>query len=155
VSQKFTNTQRPHSNDKEIAMKPAPVTRVVNLCSGGARKAAAVPMTFPAAAVGRQPRKLRLTPRELEVLALLCEGLSNKLICRRLDICTGTVKCHVASILQALGVSSRLQAVIAAHRLGLLDAPPQDEADDGAPADDSFAAAVRPPFSERGIRIGA
>jgi DNA-binding CsgD family transcriptional regulator len=69
-------------------------------------------------------RKPRLTAREVEVLALLCEGLSNKLICRRLNICTGTVKCHVASILDTLGVASRLQAVVAAHRLGLISESP-------------------------------
>ena len=60
-----------------------------------------------------------LTPRQLEVLALLCEGLPNKLIGRRLNIANATVKIHVARILRALNVSSRLQAVIAARRLGL------------------------------------
>lgn len=104
-------------------MKTVPVVRVVSLCTGSSRNAARserAPTTqtreFPADGV----RKPRLTARELEVLALLCEGLSNKLICRRLNICTGTVKCHVASILDTLGVSSRLQAVVAAHRLGLV-----------------------------------
>ena len=63
---------------------------------------------------------VHLTPRQLEVLALLCEGLPNKMICRRLNICTGTVKVHIGSILRELGVSSRLQAVVAAHRCGLL-----------------------------------
>ena len=59
------------------------------------------------------------TPRQLEVLALLCEGLPNKLICRRLDIATGTVKVHISCILRELGVASRLQAVVAAGRCGL------------------------------------
>jgi DNA-binding CsgD family transcriptional regulator len=63
-----------------------------------------------------------LTPRETEVLALLCEGLPNKLIERRLGIGAGTVKCHVANILSKLGVASRLQAVVEAHRRGLLAA---------------------------------
>ncbi len=66
---------------------------------------------------------VRLTPRQLEVLALLCEGLPNKLICRRLNISTGTVKIHIGSIMRELGVSSRLQAVVAAHRCGLLREP--------------------------------
>ena len=61
----------------------------------------------------------RLTPRQLDVLELLCEGLPNKLIGRRLNISSATVKIHVASILQALNVSSRLQAVIVACSLGL------------------------------------
>ena len=68
-----------------------------------------------------QPRSaVRLTPRELEVLALLCEGLPNKLISRRLDISSATVKCHISRILSELGVSSRLQAVVAAARRGLV-----------------------------------
>jgi DNA-binding CsgD family transcriptional regulator len=66
---------------------------------------------------------LRLTPRQLEVLALLCEGLPNKLICRRLSISAGTVKAHISSILRELGVASRLQAVVAARRSGLIGEP--------------------------------
>ena len=53
-----------------------------------------------------------LTPRQLEVLALLCEGLPNKLICRALNIATGTVKVHISCILRELGATSRLQAVV-------------------------------------------
>jgi DNA-binding NarL/FixJ family response regulator len=66
-------------------------------------------------------RPIRLTQRELEVLALLCQGLPNKLISRRLEISSATVKCHISRILNELGVSSRLQAVIAASRYGLLN----------------------------------
>ena len=66
-------------------------------------------------------RSEQLTPRQIEVLSLLCEGLSNKLIGRRLNISSATVKLHVASILRVLRVSSRLQAVIAARSLGLVD----------------------------------
>ena len=69
---------------------------------------------------------IHLTARQLEVLALLCEGLPNKLICRRLDIAPGTAKAHISSILRELGVASRLQAVVAARRLGLLDAAQED-----------------------------
>ena len=68
----------------------------------------------------QEPGRVRLTPRELEVLALLCEGMPNKLIGRRLDISEGTVKIHVGKILGELGVSSRLQAVVAAHRRGIV-----------------------------------
>ena len=73
-------------------------------------------------AVPRVPREVmlpHLTPRQLEVLLLLCEGLPNKLICRRLNIATGTVKVHISVILRELGVTSRLQAVVAASRSGL------------------------------------
>jgi DNA-binding NarL/FixJ family response regulator len=68
----------------------------------------------------RHAPAVHLTPRQLEVLALLCEGLPNKLICRRLNIASGTVKAHISSILHELGVASRLQAVVAARRHGLL-----------------------------------
>lgn len=63
---------------------------------------------------------LHLTPRQLEVLALLGEGLPNKLICRQLNISSGTVKVHISCILRELGVTSRLQAVIWARRHGLI-----------------------------------
>ena len=63
---------------------------------------------------------IHLTPRQLEVLALLCEGLPNKLIGRRLNIAGATVKIHVTGILRALNVTNRLQAIIAARRLGLV-----------------------------------
>ena len=66
-------------------------------------------------------RAIRLTPRELEVLALLGEGLPNKLMSRRLGISSATVKCHISRILNELGVSSRLQALVAAARCGLLN----------------------------------
>jgi DNA-binding CsgD family transcriptional regulator len=81
---------------------------------------------WPAAtAPGRDSPKagrIRLTPRQLEVLALLCEGHSNKLICQRLNIAVGTVRVHIGHILRELGVSNRLQAVVSAFRLGLVRA---------------------------------
>src|SRR5688500_12254723 len=58
---------------------------------------------------------VRLTPREREVLSLLCQGLSNKAIGRRLDIAVATVKVHVGNILRALDVSTRLEAVLLAR----------------------------------------
>jgi two-component system nitrate/nitrite response regulator NarL len=61
-----------------------------------------------------------LTPRELEVLRLLAEGLPNKTIAARLDISEHTVKYHVNTILGKLGVTSRTEAVVRATRLGLI-----------------------------------
>jgi DNA-binding NarL/FixJ family response regulator len=61
-----------------------------------------------------------LTPRELEVLRLLAEGLPNKSIARRLGISEHTVKFHVNAILGKLGVASRTEAVVRATRLGLI-----------------------------------
>ena len=60
-----------------------------------------------------------LTERQLEVLALLVQGISNKGICQRLGISENTVKVHVSAIFRILGVANRTQAVLAAYRLGI------------------------------------
>jgi DNA-binding NarL/FixJ family response regulator len=62
----------------------------------------------------------QLTPRELQVLQLLAEGLPNKAIARQLGISEHTVKFHVNAILGKLGAQSRTDAVVRATRLGLL-----------------------------------
>jgi DNA-binding NarL/FixJ family response regulator len=61
-----------------------------------------------------------LTPREIEVLELLAEGLPNKAIGVRLKISDQTVKFHVASIIGKLGASNRTDAVRLAIRRGLV-----------------------------------
>ncbi len=77
-----------------------------------------------AAAAARQhqpivtPSDLGLSERQLEVLALLMQGKSNKIICRTLNLMEPTVKHHVAAILRALKVANRTQAVVAANELG-------------------------------------
>ena len=63
---------------------------------------------------------LELTAREREVLTLLAEGASNKVIGRRLGISVHTVKYHVASILEKLDATGRTDAVAHAARLGLI-----------------------------------
>lgn len=55
-----------------------------------------------------------LTPRELEILCLLAEGQSNKVIARNLGISDGTVKLHVKAILRKLDVHSRVEAAVMA-----------------------------------------
>ena len=60
-----------------------------------------------------------LTPRQLEILALLCQGHPNKEIGLRLGLAEVTVKMHVTSLFRTLGVANRTQAVLAARRLGL------------------------------------
>ena len=61
-----------------------------------------------------------LTPRELEILRLLAGGDSNKTMANRLGISVHTVKFHVSSILDKLGVSSRTEAVALGLRLGIV-----------------------------------
>ena len=71
------------------------------------------------AANGAEP-DVALTARELEVLALLAEGASNKQIGRRLGISAHTAKYHVASLLEKLDAVSRTNAVAHAARLGVI-----------------------------------
>jgi DNA-binding CsgD family transcriptional regulator len=62
-----------------------------------------------------------LTPRELEVLGLLAEGASNKVIARRLGISVHTAKFHVASLLDKLDAIGRTDAVAHAARRGVIN----------------------------------
>ena len=64
------------------------------------------------------PSDFGLTQRQLEVLAHMMQGKSNKMICRSLGVTEATVKTHVTAILKALNVSSRIEAVIAVGQLG-------------------------------------
>ena len=63
----------------------------------------------------------RLTPRELEVLQALAEGLDSEGIARRLNIGVRTERNHVASVLSKLGVHSQLQALVFAVRHGMVE----------------------------------
>jgi len=60
-----------------------------------------------------------LTARETEVLGLLAEGLANKQIARRLGIAEKTVKTHLTSVFQSIGVSDRTQAALWARTHGI------------------------------------
>ena len=85
-----------------------------------------VPFGMPADAVvvsGATPTAepdLPLTARELEVLALLAEGASNKIIARRLGISVHTAKFHVGSLLDKLDAVGRTDAVAHAARRGVI-----------------------------------
>ena len=73
-------------------------------------------------AAGQPPKPgLDLTERELEVLALMVEGLNNTQIAARLTVSPSTVKSHVSNILSKLGVASRTEAVTLALRKRLVD----------------------------------
>ena len=61
-----------------------------------------------------------LTDRQMQVLALLVQGKPNKIICDELNLAPGTVKIHISSVLRALHVTNRTQAVLEAARLGLM-----------------------------------
>jgi DNA-binding NarL/FixJ family response regulator len=65
-----------------------------------------------------------LTPRERDVLSLVVDGLSNKLIARRLSISEKTVKSHLTSAFSRIGVTDRTQAALWADRNGLRPSTP-------------------------------
>lgn len=77
-------------------------------------------MAEPQVSTQNTDNHLELTPRQLQVLALLVKGGSNKLIASELSIAEATVKMHITSILKSLGVTSRTQAVLAIEKQGLL-----------------------------------
>jgi DNA-binding NarL/FixJ family response regulator len=74
----------------------------------------------PSADAGPEEAGPALTPRELEVLPLMSDGLANKEIASRLGFSTHTAKFHVESILRKLGAANRAEAVREGIRRGLI-----------------------------------
>jgi LuxR family maltose regulon positive regulatory protein len=76
---------------------------------------------IPGAAGPQQPVLVEpLTERELEVLRLIAQGMTNREIARQLVVATGTVKAHTANIYGKLDVRNRTEAVARARQLGIL-----------------------------------
>ena len=88
-----------------------------NLGAPGALRADNGP-ALRAAGTPESPRDLGLTDRQIEVLALMMQGKSNKAIARILDLAEPTVRNHVTAVLKALNVANRTEAVIAVVALG-------------------------------------
>jgi len=93
---------------------------VVGLILVGPDEAADAAVVTRAVAATSAEADNALTPRELEVLALLAEGASNKVIARRLGISVHTAKFHVGSLIDKLDAISRTGAVAHAARLGVI-----------------------------------
>ena len=68
---------------------------------------------------GARPVDLGLTDRQTDVLYLVLQGKSVKLICREIGLAESTVKSHISAVLRALNVTTRTQAIVAASRIGL------------------------------------
>ena len=66
------------------------------------------------------PGELGLTARQTQVLRLILEGKPMKLIARELGLSPNTAKTHVSTVLRALAVTTRTQAIVAANRMGLV-----------------------------------
>ncbi len=81
-------------------------------------------------AVGQDERKedsAGLTPREMEILCLLAQGLDNTAIASRLVLTTRTIQNHVSNIYSKLGATSRTEAALYAIRSGIAPAPPRED----------------------------
>jgi DNA-binding CsgD family transcriptional regulator len=105
---------------------PALADRLTGLLGNVAGLRLAAPGEQAAATiVARDPRNMpddiALTQRELDVLALMAEGASNKMIARQLGISVHTVKFHVGSLLDKLDATGRTDAVAHAARRGVIE----------------------------------
>ena len=73
--------------------------------------------------LGRETAELQaretLTPREIEIVRMVVQGLRNKVIAERLTISEGTVNVHLHNIYEKLGVDGRLELVLRAQQMGL------------------------------------
>lgn len=108
--------------------KDAPADDVVV----AARHAASSPRSFTAPDLADAMRRRmsptgpQLSPREREVLDLLAEGLGVAQISRRLYISDSTTKTHISKLYEKLGAGNRAQAIMAALKQGLIEAPEAD-----------------------------
>jgi two-component system NarL family response regulator len=64
--------------------------------------------------------RVKLTPREIEILERIAKGMSNREIAAALTIAEATVNVHVSNITTKLGVNNRTQVIIAAHKRGII-----------------------------------
>jgi DNA-binding CsgD family transcriptional regulator len=109
-----------------------PLVREIDALAGRARLAIGEPregrQSEPAGSgpdqVARVGADLGLSPRELEVLVLVADGMTNRQIASALFITEKTAGHHVSNILAKLGLSSRIEAAAVAYRRGLVEAPP-------------------------------
>jgi len=106
--------------DGQALLSPEVTVRVIAKLAQNEQPEAPAPHAGPHVPAPIDP----LTSRELEVLALLADGLSNAEIAQELFVGDATVKTHVSHVLAKIGARDRVQAVVYAHRAGLAR-PPQ------------------------------
>lgn len=96
----------------------------IKLQAGGLREATRYGVAeLPTSRVPNSPSLQLLTKRELEVLALVAQGLHNREIAERLVVSPATVKAHVEHVIAKLGVSDRTEAAVKAVTGGFVEAP--------------------------------
>lgn len=102
------------------AATPAQIVAAIHAAAAGLASIPAVDMALLVPSAEAAPPAEPLTPREMDVLEMLAEGLSNKMIAYRLSISGHTAKFHVNAILAKLGAGTRTEAVTRGIRLGLI-----------------------------------
>ena len=111
------------TEDDEASVLPPDLTPV-QLDAALRAVAAGLRVSLPGAAppgfAEAEPSRPLLTPRELEILRALGEGLTNKGVARRLGISAHTVKFHLEAVFAKLGVASRAEAVAKGLRRGFI-----------------------------------
>jgi DNA-binding NarL/FixJ family response regulator len=110
----------PKTTDASLTIQALRLVLANGIYLPRAALAAGAPASVPAASskAGGPPE---FSGRQLDVLKRMLQGKANKVIARELDIAEGTVKAHLWSIYQALGVSSRGQAMYRVHELHMFD----------------------------------
>ena len=106
---------------QDSGISALPAAAAVPVLNAAMRAVAAGLIVRAPAADGFGPARPLLTPRELEILGCLGEGLSNKAVARRLGISQHTVKFHLEAVFTKLGANSRAEAVAKGLRGGLLE----------------------------------
>jgi DNA-binding CsgD family transcriptional regulator len=107
--------------DKALADRLAALlANIPDLRLVGANESPDVVLTLSNEICASTDRDVPLTPREMEVLTLLAEGMSNKAIARRLGISVHTAKFHVAALIDKLDAVGRTDAVAQAARRGVI-----------------------------------
>jgi ATP/maltotriose-dependent transcriptional regulator MalT len=94
---------------KEVVLKEVEVIKEV-----------AIPTAEPFSVNEEQQRQLGITKRELEILALIAEGLSNREIAGKLFVSENTVKTHLSRLFDKLSAKRRTQAVQIGKEIGLI-----------------------------------
>ncbi|MEA1049431.1 response regulator transcription factor [Lamprobacter modestohalophilus] len=105
---------------QDSAGLPQPLPRTLPESVATTRDSAAAVANDELIDTEQRAADITLTARQLEVLALVAKGRSNKKIARELGLSEFTVKAHLAAILRALGVSNRIEASVVARSRGLV-----------------------------------
>ncbi len=116
-----------HSDTPHAEPPPPPASPPAQVTAGEQGAPSGEPVTEPGGRAATDGAGLGLTERQIDVLALLMEGRSNKQIGRELDLAEATVKVHVRSIMRTLDANSRTEAVVNASRRGLRFEMPRRE----------------------------